>query len=451
MSKAKASKAEPSFQDALLAKLKAGLPKSDEWGVCEISRSNDEVLSAIRYVLTTGIKSFDDIVGGMPFGRIVELYGLESCGKTAMAIRSAVRAQMKAISEVSRKPDGTLEYHTLDPDDIEVAVLYIDNEQSLDDDDKLVVDGVKLNVITMRCDTIDMVFKMADRMIEGAEESTSKKTQFVVIVVDTIASTSARQDINQPWGKVDFPRLPGEISKGFSKLVRRVNSSNVCMICTNQVRTKFGAATGPGGGNGVHSYQYSSLGGMALRFYASHRVFMHALGSKYKLAPNAQFAAGIQIGFQTAKNRLRMPQREGRMVLLFDQKQGGFNDAFSKLETLIYLDFIEVGSKEKGTDFTVNFASHGVETTTFDVKDVEASLEEEDDAPAPVRGRRLGKRKKNPGFKLRAEWPAFYAAHKADVDQLWGKAIEYAFSTEGLNGVLEDEVPVEPVVFGEGD
>jgi RecA/RadA recombinase len=83
----------------------------------------------------------------MPFGRIVELYGLESCGKTAMAIRCASRARRGFVSEVSRDGDGNIKYRQLDSNELNIAVLYIDNERSLDDDVKLNVDGVKLDII----------------------------------------------------------------------------------------------------------------------------------------------------------------------------------------------------------------------------------------------------------------------------------------------------------------
>jgi len=438
---------EADLQDFLLSKMTQKAPRSAEWGTYEISRSNKKIMSVIKYVLTTGITTFDDVVGGFPIGRIVELFGLESSGKTAMALLAAARAKQGFISEVIRAEDGTLSYRPLNPDEFEVAVLYIDNEGSLDDDNKIKINGQELDVITGRCDTIEGVFKMTDDFLDGAElknemdDRSDKpgKLRFYIIVVDTIASTSSREDLAQAWGKRDYPRVPGEISKGFTKLTRRLSKNNACMICTNQVRTAYSAVQESRGKRGsVQSWLYSSPGGLSLRFYASHRVYVQTLNTIYRLTPEAKFAAGFQIGFRTLKNRLRSPLREGRMVLLFDKVQGGFHNDFSLLENLIYTKFIEVAAKEKGTDFVCKFSRHGVVPTTFGEAQVKTTLDEDDDAPTPRRGSR-----KDPGFKFRAEWPKFYADHKADIDKLWQAAVDFTFNTPGLDGIVVDEDDLE--------
>jgi RecA/RadA recombinase len=447
----KKEKSAEDFQDFLLAKMNQKAPRSAEWGTYEISRSNKKILSKIKYVLTTGIPTFDDVAGGFPFGRIVELFGLEGCGKTAMAIRTAARARAGCISEVLRSEDGTLTYRSLDPDEYEVAVLYIDNEGSLDEDNKIVVDGQPLDILTGRCDTIEGVFKMTDDFLDGAEVKTElddtasekagkkAKLKFLVIVVDTVASTSSREELALAWGKRDFPRVPGEISKGFNRIVRRLNINNACMICTNQVRTKFQAGGQPGRGSATpQSYQFQSLGGFALRFYASHRIFMQASQAKYKLLPDAKFPAGLSISFHTVKNRLRPPLRDGRMVLLFDKKNGGFNEQFSLLENLTYTGFIDVVNREKSTDFICKFNKNGIIPTTFGDAQVKTTLDEDDSAPTPRRSSR-----KDPGFKFRAEWPKFYQEHKADIDRLWQAAVEYTFNTPGLDGVVLDDNDLE--------
>ena len=432
-----AKKPVPDFQDAILARLKQVAPKSEEYGSYEVSRSNTEVLSSVKYVFTTGIASFDDIVGGMPVGRIVELFDIKNSGKTAMALRTAARAQLGYVSEVIRDEKGHISYRALDPSTYDVGVLYIDNEQSIDADEKIIFDGHELDIDIARCDTVDMVFKMSEAVIDVAEarSESSKKLQFVAIIVDTIASTTTKRELAAKWGDVDFPRLPAELSKGFSRLVRRINKNNVCMVCTNQVRVNYDAQKRRSSGGMPQSFEYRSLGGMALKFYASHRVFMYGSPSKYKLRPDAQFSAGLLTGFHTVKNRLRMPQRDGRMVLLFDKIQGGFHDVFSMLETLILLRFVEIESKEKGTGFTLKFNKNDILTTTFSPANVETSLEEDDDKPQPKRGGT----KKDPSFRFRAEWPAFYAKHKTDIDMMWQAAINYAFSTPGLDGMAFEE------------
>jgi RecA/RadA recombinase len=442
MSKAKTSG--PDFQDLILAHLKKTSPRTDAGGLYEVTKTSVEVMSKIQYVLTTGIPSYDEIVGGMPFGRIVELYGLEGCGKTALVVRCASRARRGFISEVIRNEDGSTTYRPMEPDEIEVGILYIDNERSLDDDGKLTVDGHKLDIIAAYCDTVDQLFKQIDDAIDGMDRAhkalKSKKISFLLVVVDTIASTANKQELEQAWGKIDFNRAPQQYSQGFRKLMRKVNSHNVCLICTNQVRTNYKAqADAQRQGRqltGNSSFEYTSYGGFALRFYASHRVFMYAHQSKYKLVPTAQFVAGITVGFHSVKNRLRMPMRDGKMVLLFDKEQGGLSPVFSILETLVLLGGIELTDKKKSVNFECRFDQWHIVPTTFDPVETETTLDEDDEKVSNKRGRAA---KKQPGFKYRADWTKFYELHKADIDLLWDAVIAGAFATRGLDGVVDAE------------
>ena len=430
----------------MMAALKKVAPKGEEAYTWEISRTTDLVMSQIKYVLTTGIEPFDDIVGGMPFGRMVELYGLESCGKTAMAIRCAARAMKNHVSEVIRNPDDSVTLRPMKETESKLVVVYIDNEQSLDDDLKLVVDGEALDVIGARVDTTDDVFKAIDVAIGYQEERMGMEAEdgikrFLLIVVDTIASTTTKQELEQKWGTQDFPRQPQQISKALRQLARRVNQNNVCVLFTNQVRVSFSGGSQQGGKQtfAIKADDYNSVGGLALRFYASHRVFMYAFNQKYKLIPDAQFSAGLLIGFHTKKNRLRPPLRDGRMVLLFDAKQGGLNNVFSMLETLVFLGFVDVAAESKHTGYTLRFKDNAIVPTTFDPSKLESTLEEDEEVAAP----RRGSSRKDPGFKHRSEWPQFYADHKADIDKLWRAAVVYAMATEGLeNSVVVEEEPV---------
>lgn len=447
----KKEKKRPSFQDQVLSKLRACTPDEDSEGMYEIARSTTTILSKIKYVLTTGIASFDDVVGGMPFGRLVEVFGVESCGKTALSVTCAARASLGFIHEVTHNPDGSLTYRQLDPDEFEITVLYIDNEGSLDEDQKIVVNGKQLDILVARCDTIDMMFKMIDKSIMVAEtrkaEAGNKKLQFFVAIVDTIAATSSKQEIKQAWGAQDYARQPQQLSSGFRKLVRRIGRSNTCVICTNQVRQnmKPQQQSKGRGGNTVNSWDFNSFGGMALRFYASHRVFMQPLPTPYKLSPNSRFPDGLVVQFRTVKNRLRMPLRDGRMALLFSPENGGLNDLYSMLEHLVYYECAE--KSERGSSIKLLFNSHGVALTTFDPQETQPSLAEQDDDEAA----RAPKRKvavKDPVISCRADWPAFYAAHKEDVDKLWEVAVAKAFST-GIGPAVELDEDGDPIVTEE--
>ena len=165
----KKEKAPPTFQELILANLKKRAPRGEDAGIYEISSTDEEVLSKIQYVLTTGNPAFDEIVGGMPFGRVVEVYGLEGCGKTALAIRCAARAERGFVCEIIRDKDDNVTYRQLDPDEFEMGVVYIDNERSLDDDRKLIVDGHRVKTGLAYCDTVDKLFKQIDDSIQTIE------------------------------------------------------------------------------------------------------------------------------------------------------------------------------------------------------------------------------------------------------------------------------------------
>ena len=450
----KKEKAPPTFQELILANLKKRAPRGEDAGIYEISSTDEEVLSKIQYVLTTGNPAFDEIVGGMPFGRVVEVYGLVGCGKTALAIRCAARAERGFVCEIIRDKDDNVTYRQLDPDEFEMGVVYIDNERSLDDDRKLIVDGHRVKTGLAYCDTVYKLFKQIDdsiQTIELVEKSAEgrKKLHFLVIIVDTIASTSNKQELARAWGKADFNRAPQQYSEGFRKIVSKVNTYNVCLICTNQVRVNFKAAQQAQQQgrqlSGTNSFEYTSFGGYALRFAATHRIFMNAMQSAYKLVPSARFAAGIQVDFYSVKNRIKMPFRHGRMVLLLDQKQGGLHSVFSLLETMVYLKAIEIKAKEKGCNFVCRFEACGVKLTTFEPEETDTTLDEDDDKPK----RRGGREKKELGFKYRADWPTFYVQHQADCDALWAAAVTGAFVTDGLNGQVdesEDELALNPAL-----
>ena len=425
----------------LINKLRAMAPKGEAASGWEISRTTDIVMSEVKYVITTGIDAFDDIAGGIPVGRMVELYGLESCGKTAMAIRCAARAMQRHVCEVTHDAEGKVTLRPLKPDEVKVCVVYIDNEGSLDDDMKLVVEGEKLDVVGGRFDTTDDVFKAIDGAITYQCDTRLKAQEedgilrIMLIVVDTIASTSTKQELEQKWGTQDFPRQPQQISRALRQLVRPVNRYQVAVLFTNQVRVKFqgNAPAGAKPNFAIQADDYTSVGGMALRFYTSHRIFMYAFNQKYKLMPDAQFSGGLLIGFHTKKNRIKPPLRDGRMVLLFDKACGGLHNEFSALETLVFLGFIEVGAESKHTDYTLKFKQNGITPQTFEPAKIETTLEEDEDVPTP----RRGSSRKDPGFKYRAEWPQFYRDHKADIAKLWDAAMVYAMATEGLDGGIQ--------------
>jgi recombination protein RecA len=405
-------------------------PKKEDAGIMEVDLASNNVLTDVRYILKTGIRAFDDIVGAFPFGRLVELFGLEACGKTAMCKHVALKSVLEGnVYKRTRLPDNSIQLERLPSDQYEITVLYLDNEGSLESDDQF-----PPNFIIGQAGTIEQVFKTLDLAmitLKGVEEKT-KKLQLLVVVVDTIAGTASKEELAQEWGKDDYARQPKQLREGFRNMMQRINKQNVCMICTNQLSDKMGYVA-PGGRKMPtvvpNSDQFSTFGGKATKYWSTWRTFMFQMPSKYVLVKKSQFQAGFVIHFKTEKNRLRKPRREGKLVLLFDEEQGGFRDDFSMLETMKYCKFVEEDSEGV---LVFKFRKNKVPLTTFG--DIGKSLEEMDESPEAGKGRY-----KDPRISSRSQWPSFYKEHQVDFDALWAKVVTYVFETQGINGLVETE------------
>lgn len=420
------------LNDRIYNRLMKSRPKSSDAGMIDVSRTDKSIFSAVRYVITTGLDPFDDLIGAFPVGRITEVFGPEACGKTQMAIRTAIRAQTLNIAEVIRDKNG-VRFKPVEKKKLYVHVLYVDNECSIDEDEKIIVDGTRLKVHLVRCDTVSQLFKVGDITVEeiAKQQKSDPDTLYIVVmIVDTVAATSSAQEMTQEWGHQDYSRHAQQYSLGFRVMSRKVSRHNVAMICTNQTREMFKLAQ-PGKKKmmvaGLQTDDKATFGGKALRFYATHRVYMEKI-REYKTHPKSKFPNGLLIGFKSAKNRVRKPYREGRLVLLFGDERGvggGFSNEYSLLETLLYLKFAEVAEGSKNIVF--KFSRHGIPTTTFDDTETSTTLDEDDSEDSSSK-----RGKKDPFISMRAEWPAFYAAHKADINALYEAAISAAFAAEAV-------------------
>lgn len=440
-------KGKKDLMDRIRSKVHSTRNRKDDFGNFEISRSSDNILAAVKYVLTTGNEAFDKVTGGVPFGRITEIYGLDGCGKTAVAIRCAIRAQLRHIYEKIKDDDGPTILRRI-PEDSDVTILYIDNEHSLEEDDKTVMydendpskEPVRIDCLTADCDTVDQLFKMVDTTLDliKEEEKSSGRTQFVVVVVDTIASTSSKEEMTAEWGKVDYARQPKQLREGFRKMTRRLSRQNVAMICLNQVSDKIGAEAA--GGKKVkystpQDDDFATFGGRALKYYATLRIFMFKMKGKYCLIPKTQFSHGFLIGFRTTKNRQTKPMREGRLSLLFDK---GYNNCLSKMETMLFLGFCEMGDKG---DIRIRYRQKGITPVTYGATDAKAggkSLQDEDE------GRDIDPRVEN-----KAAWLTHYRDHKEDLDKLWEAAVDYMFNTEIVADAAPDDDDDESIALEE--
>lgn len=385
----------------------------------EVTRSGEEIMSRVKYVLTSGIQPLDDAVGGFPFGRIIEIFGLEGSGKTALVWLLTVRAYQRCIFEKVKDKAGSVTWKQVE--DCDVFVVYIDNEQSLDDNETLVVNGIHVtDAIIGRCDTVESTFQLVQDNVEIIQQLTAEsgRPTFIFAVTDTIASTSSEDEMNSKMDKQDYPRGAARLKAGFRRMTRFINRNNVLWICTNQVGEAFNVAFRKGGSNAPNPDKFVPPGGRALKFFSSIRVFMYN-AYKYKLHRSSPNPSGFVSKFVTVKNRIIKPMRKGRFVLLYE---GGINNIYSKLEMLVELGLAE---RSETGQYGFRFAAAGIEPTTFKAQS--------------ARG--------NPRLPSLPEWPAFWEAHAVDMEKLYAKGREIMFSdgpgaTDSdaiLSGIDEDD------------
>ena len=449
--KLKLQTANPETHKRLAAIYKALVPKDSKGGTFRYGHSSEGSPTEIKHVVTTGIRVFDDRVGGMPFGKATELVGLPQSGKTTMAIRVAVRAQQGFIFERTQTPDGKITLTKLKPGTFEVTVLYFDQEGSLSDFDKRVVDGVLLDAEIVQPDTVELLWHITDRTMETLceIEKSSGKIQFLIAVVDTVGTLATKSEYLAAWGKQDFPRVPSELKSGFKVMIGRMQRENVMLMGLNHVSRRMEVR-----GKVAHkAWEYNAPGGKAFSYFAFHRVFFEMIETRYSLAGKGA-QDGFLIYFSAIKNRLAPPLRGGRLALLFTIKnkdtgelirEGGFYDVHSVLEALIFAKVAGVSKETSAVSF--DFDEYGIETTTFDPQAAIPTLEEqeEEEQARPRRsGRKLApedkeekeekpvRKKRSPKIPNRSAWPAFYEQHKTDFDLLYAEVARRALMASDL-------------------
>lgn len=411
----------------------------------EHARSTEDSPTYIRYVVTTGIRAFDDRVGGMPVGKAIELCGLPKSGKTNMAVRTCVRAQQGFIYERVQAPDGSITLQQLEEGAFNVTVVYYDNEGSLSDFNHRQIDGTVMDGEIIQCELIEELWASMDDIMEEVEKEEQETgiIQFLIVVIDTVGIMTTQQEMASAWGKQDFPRVPYQIKAGFKQMTSRMQRDNVMLIGLNHVSKKMERQYGRVAFKG---WAYDSPGGMAFSYCATIQIYFEMLEKKYCLRGKGE-ADGLLIYFMTKKNRMLPPLRQGRLALLFAVKdrtsgklirEGGIKDLWSILETLIFAKAAKVNDKGAITFYLEKF---GIEPQTFGAQEQTPSLEEQDDDAPPVRrpGRAPGRRaapevkKKDPRIAHRLAWVDFYAQHQADMDALYGIVTDRALHGSELN------------------
>ena len=283
----------------------------------------DTTPTDIKDFISTGSSMLDLAIankpnGGIAVGRITEINGLESSGKSLLGAHILAETQKK---------DG--------------IAVYIDTETSVSQEflDVIGIDMGKM--LYLHLETVEDIFEAIEEIVTKVRES--DKDRLVTILVDSLAGATTKVELEADFNKDGWATAKAIIiSKALRKITQMVGRERIALIFTNQLRQKLGVMFGD---------PWTTSGGKALPFHASTRIRLKNMG---QIKDTGKNVLGMKCRAQIVKNRLGPPLRHADYDMYFDR---GIDNYGAWLTVLKEHKLVKVGGAwytlvdEKGKEY----------------------------------------------------------------------------------------------------